>query len=117
MYPWKPAPSAGEKAPHDDKNNKGKVNEKGLANALEKGRNLIANNLSTVDSFRDVYDAEASTMIGGKTRVNNKNRPARQAATKAAKISKKKNLDTAKATKKAAVAKNRAAKIAARKKN
>ena len=117
------------------KNLKGKVNEKGLANALEKGKNLIANNLSTVDSFRDVYDAEASTMIGSRTRVNNKNRPANQAAEKAKRIAKKKNLDTAKATKTAAVAKNRAsttatkraaidkknkeraAKIAARKKN
>ena len=97
------------------KNLKGKVNEKGLANALEKGRNLIANNLSTVDSFRDVYDAEASTMIGGKTRVNAKNKPAKQAAEKASRIAKKKNLDTAKATKKATVAKNRANTIASKK--
>jgi hypothetical protein len=28
MYPWKPAPSDGEKSTHDDKDNKGKVNEK-----------------------------------------------------------------------------------------
>jgi hypothetical protein len=28
MYPWKPAPSAGKKSTHDDKDNKGKVNEK-----------------------------------------------------------------------------------------
>ena len=90
------------------KNLKGKVNEKGLANALSKGKNLIANNLSTVDSFRDVYDAEASTMTGGRTRVANKNRPAKEAAEKASRIAKKKNLDTAKATKTAAVAKNRA---------
>ena len=112
-----------------------KGNAKGLAGALERGKNLIANNLSTVDSYRDVYDVEASTMIGGRTRVSNKNRPAKQAAEKAKRIAKKKNLDTAKATKKATVAKNRAsttatkraaidkknkeraAKIAARKKN
>ncbi len=92
-------------------------NPKGMANALANAKERIAANLTTVDGSRDVYDAEASTIKGGKSRVNNKNRPARQAATKAAKISKKKNLDTAKATKKAAVAKNRAAKIAARKKN
>jgi hypothetical protein len=91
-----------------------KGNAKGLAGALERGKNLIANNLSTVDSFRDVYDAEASTMIGGRTRVSNKNRPANQAAEKAKRIAKKKNLDTAKATKKAAVAKNRTTTIAAR---
>jgi hypothetical protein len=91
-----------------------KGNAKGLKGALERGKNLIANNLSTVDSFRDVYDAEASTMIGGRTRVANKNRPANQAAEKAKRIAKKKNLDTAKATKKAAVAKNRASTIATR---
>tara|TARA_R110000787_G_scaffold116523_1_gene226816 strand:- start:37 stop:1002 length:966 start_codon:yes stop_codon:yes gene_type:complete len=94
-----------------------KGNPKGMANALANGKERIAANLTTMDGSRDVYDAEALTIKGGKSRVNNKNRPARQAATKAAKISKKKNLDTAKATKKAAVAKNRAAKIAARKKN
>lgn len=110
-------------------------NPKGMANALANGKERIAANLTTIDGSRDVYDTEALTIKGGKSRVNNKNRPARQAATKAAKISKKKSLNTAKATKKAAVAKNkasitaakraaidkknkeRAAKIAARKKN
>lgn len=91
------------------------MNAYGKKEALRRGKNLIANNLQTVDGFRDVYDAEASTMIGGRTRVANKNRPAKMAAEKASRIAKKKNLDTAKATKKAAVAKNRANTIASRK--
>jgi len=94
-----------------------KGNAPGLENALERGRNLINNNLSTVDGFRDVYDAEAATIQGGQTRVNNKNRPAKNAAEKEkrSKLKAQKGADAAAkaAALKAKRDKERAAKVAA----
>jgi len=94
-----------------------KGNAQGLENALERGRNLINNNLSTVDSFRDVYDAEAATIRGGKTRVTNKNRPAKHAAEKEKRANLRAQKETDTAAKAAALKakrdKERAAKVAA----
>ena len=61
-------------------------NPKGMANALARGEKRIAANLATVDGRRDVYDAEASTIKGGKSRVIAKNRTAKNKARVAAKV-------------------------------
>lgn len=61
-------------------------NPKGMANALANAKERIAANLTTIDGGRDVYDAEALTIKGGKSRVIAKNRTAEQEAKRAAKV-------------------------------
>lgn len=92
-------------------------NPKGMANALANAKERIAANLVTIDGSRDVYDAEASTIKGGTSRVIAKNRPAKNAAEKE-KRSKLKAQKVADAAAKAAALKakrdkERAAKVAA----
>jgi hypothetical protein len=101
-------------SPQNIAKNTSDMNARGKKEALRRGKNLIANNLQTVDSSRDVYDAEAKTMTGGSSRVRAKNKPAKDKAERG-KRAKLRETKKTNATAKTAATKDKQNKIRATK--